>query len=170
MKNMWMSALSVVVLSLSTIPGAIAADLSKKIPAGGSLGDVLASWGEPTEKIEKEVKREVVWYYPEGARVTFKDGRVKSWRAPDSIRQKDAEVAAAKALVTPIGEELTAETRDLVRDIAREVPSGPDVPYVEAPQAGGISQPPQGANQANMHSRNPQAGIAPAGIDLEDEE
>lgn len=163
-----MRALSFMVVSVSTVSLAAAADLSKKIPVGGSIGDVLGTWGEPSEKVEKEIKREVIWHYSEGARVTFKDGRVKSWRAPESVRRKEAEIAAAKAVATPIGGELTAETRDLVRDIAREVPSGPDVPYVEGQQAGGGTQ--ASSNPANLHSRAPQAGIAPAGVDLEDED
>jgi len=56
-----------------------------------------------------------------------------------------------------------------VRDIAKEVPSGPDVPYVEPPvaQAG---QPPLIPNQIPPGGRGAPAGVVPGGdVDLEED-
>ncbi len=150
-------------------PGvSFAGDLSRKLTPGASLGDVMGLWGEPTEKIEKGVKREVVWYYPQGAKVVFKDGKLKSWRPIDAVVQAEREREAAKAVVAPASDEVAAETRDLVRDIAKEVPSGPDVPYVEPPAPAG--QPPLVPNQIPPGGRGAPAGVVPGGdVDLGEE-
>lgn len=146
-----------------------AGDLTRKLSSGATLGDVLGLWGEPTEKVEKAIKREVVWYYPQGARVVFKDGKVKSWRPIDSIVEAQEAKEAAKAAAVPAGEEVASETRDLVRDIAKEVPSGPDVPYVEPPAAP-AGQPPLIPNQIPPGGRGAPAGVVPGGdVELDEE-
>jgi hypothetical protein len=123
-----------------TVDPVFAADLTRKLPTGASIGEVYGIWGEPTEKVEKGLKHEVVWHYPQGARVTFKNGKVSSWRPPDSVVEARAEKAAAAVVATPMSEQVAKETQDLVRDIAKEIPSAPDAPYVEPPQPAG--QPP----------------------------
>lgn len=148
----------------------VAGDLTRKLQAGATLGEVLGSWGEPTEKVERGVKREVVWYYPQGAKVVFKDGKLKSWRPIDSIAQSDKEREAAKFVVAPTGQEVAGETRDLVRDIAKEVPSGPDVPYVEPAVPAQAGQPPLIPNQIPPGGRGAPAGVVPGGdVDLEED-
>lgn len=166
-----------VILS-GVISDAFAADLTRKLKAGATLGEVLGAWGDPLEKVEKEVKQEVVWHYPDGAKVVFKQGKVTSWLAPASVREREAEVAAAKAAATPSEIELSGETRDLVRDIAREVPSGPDAPFSDAPSAGAgavaaappaRSQPVTIPNQIPPGGKGAPPGIAPS-LDAMDEE
>ncbi len=142
-----------------------AGDLMRKIPQGASIGEVIGLWGEPTEKIEKSLKHEVVWQYPQGAKVVFKNGRVAAWMPPASVVQAQAEKAAAAVVSTPVSEQVARETQDLVRDIAKEVPSGPDVPYVEPPQP--PSQPPAIVNGAAPVRGAPPA-IAPE-LDLSEE-
>jgi hypothetical protein len=163
--------LSVVVWS-AFMPHASAADFSKKIPAGSSFGEVLGIWGEPLEKIEKSVKREVVWYYSDGARVVFKDGRVRAWQPTKAILALKAQEEAEKAtLLTPTGVELSGETRDLVRDIAKEVPSGPDGPASDsAPAAANVGQPPMVPNQIPPGGRGAPAGVVPGEVILDDAE
>jgi hypothetical protein len=147
----------------------VAGDLTRKLNAGATRGDVLGSWGEPTEKVEKSIKRETVWYYPQGAKVVFKDGKVKSWRPIDSIVQMDRARESAKLVADPAGQEVAGETRDLVRDIAKEVPSGPDSPYVEPPAVPG-GQPPLIPNQIPPGGRGAPAGVVPGGdVDLEED-
>lgn len=147
----------------------VAGDLTRKLNAGATLGDVLGSWGEPTDKVEKSIKREVVWYYPQGAKVVFKDGKVKSWRPIDALVQADREREAAKLVVAPTGQEVAGETRDLVRDIAKEVPSGPDAPYVEPPAVPG-AQPPLVPNHIPPGGRGAPAGVVPGGdVDLDED-
>lgn len=143
---------------------AFAADLTRKLSTGASLGDVVGIWGEPTEKIEKDLKHEVVWYYPQGARVTFKNGKVSSWRPPDSIVEAQAGKAAT-VVATPMSEQVAKETQDLVRDIAKEVPSAPDAPYVEPPQVPGQ---PQALPNAPAPIRGAPPAMAPE-VDLSDE-
>jgi hypothetical protein len=147
----------------------VAGDLTRKLNAGATLGDVLGAWGEPTDKVEKSIKREVVWYYPQGAKVVFKDGKVKAWRPIDALVQADKEREAAKLVAAPAGQEVAGETRDLVRDIAKEVPSGPDSPYVEPPAVQG-GQPPLIPNQIPPGGRGAPAGVVPGGdIDLDED-
>ncbi|MEY4699901.1 MAG: hypothetical protein RL326_88 [Pseudomonadota bacterium] len=162
--------LAILSLFVVLIPNtSVAGDLTRKLHAGATLGDVLGAWGEPTEKVEKAIKREVVWYYPQGAKVVFKDGKVKSWRPIDALVQADKEREAAKLVAAPVGQEVAGETRDLVRDIAKEVPSGPDVPYVEPPAVPG-GQPPLIPNQIPPGGRGAPAGVVPGGdVDLEED-
>jgi hypothetical protein len=149
----------------------IAADFSKKIPAGASFGEVLGIWGEPIEKVEKSVKREVVWHYTDGARVVFRDGRVRSWQPTKAILAVKAQEEAAKASVAvPAGAELSGETRDLVRDIAKEVPSGPDGPSSDsAPSAANVGQPPLIPNHIPPGGRGAPPGVAPGEVVLDDD-
>ena len=143
---------------------AFAADLSRTLTAGSSYGEVLSAWGDPLDKVEKDIKREVVWYYKDGAKVVFREGRLKSWR-PTS-----ATVAAQKALedqrqaAEPVATQLASETRDLVLDIAKEVPSGPDVPLPEIPSGNSVAISP------NQQARIVPGGIAPAEDLLEEQD
>jgi hypothetical protein len=164
--------LAILSLFVVLIPNvSLAGDLTRKLQVGATLGEVLGSWGEPTEKVELAIKREVVWYYPQGAKVVFKGGKLKSWRPIDSIVQADKERERAKLEATPTGQEVAGETRDLVRDIAKEVPSGPDVPYVEPPIVPGqAGQPPLIPNQIPPGGRGAPAGVVPGGdVDLSDD-
>lgn len=100
------------------------------LPVGSTLPEVLKAWGHPAEKIERGVKHEVRWNYSGGAFVLFKNGKVVDWkssrgRSPESIRKA--------AEPTAVSEKSNPEMGDLVRDIAREVPGGPDVPLAEPP-------------------------------------
>lgn len=154
------------------LPCSFAADFSKKIPTGSSFGEVLGIWGEPVEKVDKSVKREVVWYYADGAKVIFKDGKVRSSQPTKAILEVRAQEEAVKAAAaTPAGAELSGETRDLVRDIAKEVPSGPDGPVsYSAPSAANVGQPPLVPNQIPPGGRGAPPGVAPGEVVLDDME
>ncbi len=146
---------------------ALAGDFSKKIPTGASYAEVMGIWGEPIEKVEEGVLKQMIWYYKEGARVVFKNGRVRSFRPTNSVLAQQAAAVDAEVPVQSATTELAGETRDLVRDIAKEVPSGPDAPYVEPPVSG---QPAVVANQAPSGNRAAPAVIVPADDVLEDQE
>lgn len=137
---------------------ASAADFSKKIPPGASYADVITMWGEPVEKVEEGILKQTIWYYKDGAKVVFRNGRVRSFRPTNSILAHQATLEDAKVFAQPAATELAGETRDLVRDIAKEVPSGPDVPYVEPPAA----QPPIVPNQIPPGGRGAPPAIVAA--------
>ena len=61
-----------------------------KFATGATLREVLAAWGEPDERIERSVKRELVWNYKGGALVVFKDGQVISLKAGTTDSQLQA--------------------------------------------------------------------------------
>ena len=109
---------------------------SEDLPKGATLPEVLKLWGHPVEKIERQVKHEVVWTYSQGAFVVFKDGRVINWK---SVRGRGP-TSETLPTPTPVAERPLSEMGDLVRDIAKEVPGGPDVPYSEPPNAN-VGQP-----------------------------
>ncbi|MFO0415682.1 MAG: hypothetical protein ACK5Y6_00200 [Pseudomonadota bacterium] len=134
-----MRSLFFVAVALVSLP-ALAADLSRKLNSGASFGDVLGAWGEPVDKVEKGIKRQVVWYYKDGAKVVFKDGRLVFWRPTDAQIAAEKALKSEPAVSATANAELAGETRDLVRDIAKEVPSGPDVNMPDAPAAGGNPQ------------------------------
>lgn len=145
----------------------LAADFSKKIPAGSSYADVLSIWGEPIDKVEEGILKQTIWYYKDGARVIFKNGRVRSFRSTNTLIAQQAASVEAQVPVQTATAELAGETKDLVRDIAKEVPSGPDAPYVEAPGSG---QPAVVPNQAQSGNRGVSAAIVPADDALEVQE
>lgn len=145
---------------------ASAGDLSKRVPAGASFGDVLTLWGEPIEKVEEGVLKQTVWYYKDGAKVVFKKGRVRSFRPSNAIIAQQQSMMEAQAKAVPAASEVAGETRDLVRDIAKEVPSGPDMPYVEAPAA----QVPQAINPNPVAPRGGAPAILPGDDVLEEQD
>jgi len=106
---------------------------------GAELRDVLAAWGEPAERIERSVKKELVWRYPKGAYVVFKEGRVSSFKAAeDSIEEVREKKRAAQVTNPAAGQgggdtAVANDSKDMLRDIVREIPSGADVPYTEPP-------------------------------------
>lgn len=165
MRKILVLSLTVGAFCSLSLQRACAADFSKKIPGGASFGEVLGIWGEPTEKVDKNVKKEVVWYYPDGARVVFKDGKVRSSQSTKTIRATLEQQEASKAaLATTTGAELSGETRDLVRDIAKEVPSGPDSPGMDS-SVGNIGQPPPLIpNQLPPGGKGAPPGIAPGEV------
>lgn len=144
---------------------ALAADFAKKIPPGASYADVMSLWGEPAEKVEEGILKQTIWYYKDGAKVVFKNGRVRSFRPTNAILAQQATIEESKVDAKPVTTELAGETRDLVRDIAKEVPSGPEVPYVEPPGAG---QPPIVPNQIPPGGRGAPPAIVPAEEAYED--
>jgi hypothetical protein len=94
---------------------------------GAPLREVLAAWGEPDERIERSVKRELVWNYKGGAHVVFKDGRVTSFK----VARADAHAQAKKAAAAESAKKsvsISTESKDFLRDIVREIPSGADGP------------------------------------------
>lgn len=127
---------------------------------GNTIGEVFQLWGEPKEKIARELKEQVVWYYPNGSYVLFQGGKVIRWRSPSGGSVVGAQpipkatVAAAPTL--PVD----SATRDLVRDIAREIPSSPDQPYTEPPPAPPMQSAPGGFDQQQVVPQPP-PGLAP---------
>lgn len=146
---------------------ALAADFSKKIPSGSSYADVMGMWGEPIEKVEEGILKQTIWYYKDGAKVVFKNGRVRSFRPTNTVIAQQAALMDAQVPAQTATAELAGETRDLVRDIAKEVPSGPDVPYVEPPVSGqaGIV-----ANQIPSGNRGAPPAIVPADDAIEEQD
>ncbi len=130
---------------------ALAEKTKPPLQLGTSTGHVLTAWGEPVERIERALKQEVVWSYPQGAFVTFKKGQVISYQIAGSqvvdAKSQARQVAAQQTVAAAPTEAIAGATRDLVRDIAKELPSSPDAPYTEPPsqpgRAAARNQPPQ---------------------------
>lgn len=92
---MHMRSLFVIVVAVSGTSTAASAQtqIDDRFSVGAPLREVLAAWGEPEERIVREVKHELVWNYKGGARVVFKDGRVLSYRSTEAIQQQQAKKA-----------------------------------------------------------------------------
>lgn len=152
------------------------ADYAKPIPAGASFADVMALWGEPVEKVEEGVLRQTIWYYRDGARVTFKDGRARSFRYSRTFiaAQRERAKAADGLLGDVVGSEqvrvekgeVNSEAMNIIKDIAKDVPSQPDSPYVEPPaaQAAPVVPPQQQQQGFNQMAGNPGNFGAPPGM------
>lgn len=138
-------------LATAVAQPALAEKTKPPLQLGASTGQVLTSWGEPTEKIERELKHEVVWNYPQGAFVTFKKGQVIAYQLAGGqvvdAKSQARQIAAQQTVAAAPTEVIAGTTRDLVRDIAKELPSSPDAPYTEPPpqpgRAAARNQPPQ---------------------------
>jgi len=130
---------------------ALAEKTKPPLQLGASTGQVLTAWGEPVERIERALKHEVVWSYPQGAFVTFKKGQVGSYQIAGGqvvdAKSQARQIAAQQTVAAAPTEAIAGATRDLVRDIAKELPSSPDAPYTEPPsqpgRAAARNQPPQ---------------------------
>ena len=117
-------------LSVDGGSSAHAQNYANEVRTGMVLRDVLAAWGEPQERVVRSVKHELVWNYKQGAQVVFKDGKVKSFKEPLSV-QAVQEKKIAKAIAAEKSAASAAasiESKDVLRDIVRELPSGPDAP------------------------------------------
>lgn len=115
------------ICAAAPISTALAAPPPKLLAKGLSAEMVRKSWGPPTEVLERETSRMVIWNYQNGASVLFGEGKVVQFQMPKGYVAPVE--PAAVAYDSPRNE--TADeslTRDLVREIAREIPSGPDSP------------------------------------------
>ena len=148
-------------LAAHAVPG-------QALKAGSTLKDVLGTWGEPEEKIERAVKRETVWRYKQGAYVVFKEGQVVSSHLGDEAQARQEKKAAKIAVAAEAKKkaDTAVESKDILRDIVREIPSGSDVPYSEPapsndPNVAGLIPNP-------IPNRSGPPGIAPAIVDDEE--
>jgi hypothetical protein len=128
-------------LAATVAQPALAEKTKPPLQLGASTGQVLTAWGEPVEKIERALKHEVVWNYPQGAFVTFKKGQVSAYQIAGGqvvdAKSQARQIAAQQTVAAAPTEVIAGATRDLVRDIAKELPSSPDAPYTEPPPQAG---------------------------------
>jgi len=159
-------SIAILVLPVIAASQAHATNTAIDVPAGATLPEVLALWGEPAEKIDRAVLHQTVWRYSDGAFVVFKEGRVINWKSSRNRGPSKAPTTAEAPRGLPEVKP-TSEMGDLVRDIAREVPGGPDVPYSEPPPA---ANPPQLNLRANPVPGQPggPGGAADGDADLEE--
>ena len=107
------------------IPCLAEGDLSR-VPQGATGREVMALMGEPVDRIERETKREQVWYYVSGS-IVFMGGKARSiymnGSNDDRFRieeQRKMEIRKAAAQATPLN-----PVEDILSEILREVPSEP---------------------------------------------
>ena len=120
--------------------GADAAAELRKAPLSRGMAskEVVSRWGQPDEIQEYETKRQEVWRYGKKDSVTIHESKVVSW-VVNGQTSTEAERLARELKAASDMKEVGAqvqepnETRDLVSEIAREIPAGPDAPYVEPP-------------------------------------
>lgn len=149
------TAVTAFIPTLLELPGALvhAEPRSEDLKEGDTPGDVLRVWGEPVERVQKGLQGAVVWYYPRGTSVTFEQGRVREWHVEGrrDVLPTPTGAAGTPGAVTPtvaavVTTKIKQETRDLLREIAKEVPSSPDSPSssidVVIPPPPPIQQPP----------------------------
>jgi hypothetical protein len=169
---MLMRSLVVIVVATSVTSAVASAQTQgdDRFTVGAPLREVLAAWGEPDERVVREVKHELVWNYKGGARVVFKEGKVLSYRTAESTQQQQAKKAAA-AEAAKKTKTVSTESQDMLRDIVREIPSGADGPVPpDAPQSNDPNL--QGLIPNAVPGRNGQPAIAPGVVvpSLEDDQ
>lgn len=115
MKYALCSCLALIAILFANV--VVSADQHREIPIGASMGEVLELWGHPDEKVVKEVRKEVVWYYPDKGIVVFRDGVVLRWAYPSKYREV-LENGNKPSTPSP---QLDKEAESLVRDMAEAV-------------------------------------------------
>ena len=106
---------------------------------------VKALWGEPTERIEKETRRVLVWKYPRGE-VIFQGDKVSSWRLDDNSYgekrkiEKSEVIPQSEKIAVTKEENLAAVISELVNELPNEETTGVGAPPPGAPM--GIPPPP----------------------------
>jgi hypothetical protein len=163
------------VLSLGTTNAEIRRPILNK---GMAASQVVSLWGQPSEIQEFEAKRQEVWRYGKGDSVTIHESKVISWEVR-AIQMNDT-TGVGSDIKSQKGDRLTGvsakmvepnnETQDLVREIAKELPSGPDVPMPDTaadPAAGNAVIPPPAAGvpiqpaQNGLYANPPAPGFQP---------
>lgn len=133
---------------------------SAPLKRGATLREVLAAWGEPDERIERGVKRELVWRYKDGSMVVLKDGRVSVFSSPAIEKVEQAKrLEQAEVDKKPAAD--TSSSKDVLRDIVRELPSGPEGPSPGEPQAPSTDPDLAGLIPNAVPQRGGAPGIAP---------
>ena len=133
---------------------------SSALKRGATLREVLAAWGEPDERIEREVKHELVWRYKDGSMVVLKNGRVSVFSSPMIEKAEQArKLEQAEMDRKPAAD--SSESKDVLRDIVRELPSGPEGPSSGEPQAPSTDPDLAGLIPNAVPQRGGAPGIAP---------
>ena len=170
-----------VLLSLVGVVGAAPCGFAERPAAplanGSPPVDVLKVWGEPSEQIEREVKREVEWRYTNGSSVTFREGAVVGWKTrdltsdgvegADGLRQPNKKQLSSPKVSAKVGKGAGSgnEALDFVRELAKEIPSNPDSPSSSsdsssAPVIEPMSPPPPPPPASGLHGGGgPNGGV-----------
>lgn len=99
----------------------------KPLAKGFSAEMVRKTWGPPSDVQEREASRIIVWHYQNGGVVNLAEGKVisfdmpKGYVPPVETLERTTEYAREENVDASL-------TRDLVREIASEIPSSPDSP------------------------------------------
>lgn len=111
---------------------AVERSLSGKAPS-----EIIALFGEPTEKIEMEVKRQERWIYQRQREVVFQDGSVRSVRELSDLPPLvDRAETPAELRAKPIRQLEQAEVEEILSEIMGEPSSDDDGPHRKK---GGVS-------------------------------
>ncbi len=94
-----------------------------ELRAGMYSYDVIQHWGPAREKIEYETKRQERWEYGK-AHVIFQQSRVRAWNTGANIFAAVLVTAQPGKKVRPLIDGSSPQTRNLLSDILREIPSG----------------------------------------------
>lgn len=171
--------------------------LPEPLVTGSAPSDVMKLWGEPKEQIEREIRREVEWRYSNGSSVTFREGVVVAWKTqaasvePPLVKKASRESLredSSRSLMQ-LKSQKSADGLDFVREMAKEIPSGPDSPSAgnnasvapqsdlplppppPPPAAQQLVQPPNGGFQViEPHSRVSEVEPPPELFDFDDGE
>ena len=88
-----------------------------------SPSEVRRIWGEPLDVTESETNRALVWLYANGNKAVFREAILVSWKEQETPSPQPEKVESA---MNKPEDPVFSESRDLVREIAREIPSGPE--------------------------------------------
>ncbi len=100
-------------------------DLSR-VPQGATSKDVITIIGAPIDQVERETKRQMVWYYAQGS-VVFVGGRARSvyLKGSDNDKFREEEKKKMETQAIAANAKPQSPVEDILTEILREVPSEP---------------------------------------------
>ena len=107
----------ITIIILFVVPSSALCQRFSDLHTKMSYSDVVKEWGSPTEKQEREAKREDVWIY-NGAKVYFKEGKVSAWINEISSRGSEMELAKKSTDETVGGRKVNGKASDSEHDAA----------------------------------------------------
>lgn len=95
-----------------------------RVAQGATGKEVAALMGEPTDRIERETRREQVWIYPAGS-VVFVAGKARSVYINGSEQDRfSEEYRRSVELAKPVVQKpISSPVEDILTEILKEVPS-----------------------------------------------
>lgn len=113
--------LTTIAASWCALNAAAEASISR-VPQGATSKEVIMLLGAPQEQVERETKRQKVWYYADGS-IVFVNGKARSIYPNGSVIDSYIEQQEQRREAIKAAPKASSSVDDIISEILREVPS-----------------------------------------------